>query len=247
VKKILRFLIDSLFPRECLLCEKETEAYLCSSCFKSLKFKEQACLNCQTKTNLGEFCLSCQKKFSYQGVMVAASLKDPKIEKLITLFKYNFIKEIGYYLGLFLFKFFKEKNENNPILKNNSESSRFNPKNSIIIPVPLSRKRMKWRGFNQSEILAKIISEKTQIKISNNLCKIKESENQAKLKLLERKENLKNCFSFINKNIAQKEIKGKKIIIIDDISTSGSTLEEISSLLKKYQALEIWGLVVAHG
>ena len=247
MKRIINFLINSLFPRECLLCEKELGVYLCQKCFKSLKFKEQSCLNCGSKNENGQFCSNCQDNFSYQGVMVATNLNDSKIEKLITNFKYNFVKEIGYYLGLFLFKFFKEKNENNPILKNNSESSRFNPKNSIIIPVPLSRKRMKWRGFNQSEILAKIISEKTQIKISNNLCKIKESENQAKLKLLERKENLKNCFSFINKNIAQKEIKGKKIIIIDDISTSGSTLEEISSLLKKYQALEIWGLVVAHG
>lgn len=247
MKKIIRFLINSLFPRECLLCEKETGEYLCLNCFKSLRFKEPSCLACQTKTDLGEFCPNCRQNFSFQGVMVAGDLRDPKIEKLINLFKYSFIKEIGYYLGLFLFKFFKEKNERNPLLKSSPQNLKFNQENSLLIPVPLSKKRIKWRGFNQSQILAQIISEKTQIKVSNNLSKIRESENQAKLKLLERKENLKDCFSFINKDLAIKEIKGKKIIIVDDISTSGSTLEEISRLLKKYQASEIWGLVVAHG
>jgi len=247
VKKIIRFLIDSLFPRECLLCQKEFGVYLCQKCFKSLKFKEQNCLNCGSKTKNGEFCQNCQSIFSYQGVMVAADFNDNKIEKLITLFKYNFIKEIGYYLGLFLFNFFKEKNENNPILFKRKKEKKFTKQNSLLIPVPLSSKRLRWRGFNQSEILAQIISEKEGIKISKNLIKIRESDNQAKLKLSERKTNLNKCFSFLDEKKAQIEIKGKKIIIVDDISTSGSTLEEISKVIKKYQASEIWGLVLAHG
>lgn len=247
MKRIINFLINSLFPRECLLCEKELGVYLCQKCFKSLKFKEQSCLNCGSKNENGQFCSNCQDNFSYQGVMVATNLNDSKIEKLITNFKYNFVKEIGYYLGLFLFNFFKEKNESNPILIKSKKIKKFTTQNSLLIPVPLSPKRLRWRGFNQSEILAQIISEKEGIKISKNLIKVKESDNQAKLKLSERKKNLKNCFSFLNEEIARAEIKGKIIIIVDDISTSGSTLEEISKVIKKYQALEIWGLVLAHG
>lgn len=178
--------------------------------------------------------------------MVAGDFKDLKLAKLIKLFKYDFIKEIGQNLALFLSNFLREKNEINPILKTKNKQ-KFNSNNSLIIFTPLSKKRQRWRGFNQSQILAEFISKKHKIPIFYGLRKIKITENQANLTLEERKNNLKNCFEFTEKELARKNIKDKKIIIVDDVATSGSTIEEISQEIKKYQPKEIWGLVLAHG
>ena len=244
--RLINFLIDSLFIKKCFLCGKQKNTYLCKTCLKSLRFKEQTCLKCGKNSLNGEFCLKCQTNFTYQGVLVAGDLKNINLKKAINFFKYNFIKEVGYHLGLFLFQFFKEQNESNPIIFKKT-TKKFNSKNSIIIPVPLSKKRQRWRGFNQSLILSQVVSTKEKIEIFDGLIKKRNSRNQAQLSLNERRGNLKDCFSFKNEDEALKALRGKKIIIIDDVTTTGSTLEEISQVVKKKNPKEIWGLVLAHG
>lgn len=246
INKAFLFFLNLLFTKKCLLCQKFEDTYLCQNCFRSLTFKSQSCPNCGLKNKKGEFCQNCKKYFSYQGIMIAGDFNDKKLSKLIKLFKYKFIKEVGLFLGLFLFNFFENTAWVNPILENKNDSD-FNKDNSLIIAAPLSRKRERWRGFNQSQVLAEIISKKSKIPIFNGLKKKKDTKIQSKLKKTERKNNLKDCFEIVNKNESLKIIQGKKIIIIDDVATSGATIEEISKELKKYQPQEIWGLVLAHG
>jgi len=178
--------------------------------------------------------------------MVAGDFNDKKLSKLIKSFKYNLIKEIGQFLGQFLFNFFENNIWINPIFEHETDDG-FNKKNSLIMAIPLSTKRQKWRGFNQSEVLAEIISKKSKIPIFNKLNRKRNTKSQSKLKKIERKTNLENCFEIRDKNNSLKIIQNKKIIIIDDVATSGSTIEELSKEIKKYQPLEIWGLVLAHG
>lgn len=102
----------------------------------------------------------------------------------------------------------------------------------IIIPIPISRKRYKERGYNQSELIVRQLSKKCQIEFKKNvLYKTKNIIAQSKLNKIERENNIKNVYD-INKKIVR-YIKEKNIIILDDIYTTGSTVNECSKLLKK--------------
>ena len=111
-----------------------------------------------------------------------------------------------------------------------------------LIPVPLFKRKLKKRGFNQAEEIAKELSRVLKIPlISDNLIKTKETPPQVNLSEKEREENLKNAFFCKNPAL----IKQKKIFLIDDVYTTGSTMEECAKTLKQSGAKEIWGIVVA--
>lgn len=238
LKKVIKNWLDFLFPKKCLICEKDKE-YLCFKCFKSLKFKEINCPNCGNFSKIGEFCSKCKEYFFLEGVLIAGDFNDKKISSLIKYYKYKFIKELGKYLSSFLFNFIINNIKVNPILTSNKI---LDIENFLIIPVPLSKKRLKWRGFNQSEVLAQSISQKLGLKISLQLKRIKYKKAQAKLNKEKRIKNTKNCFKWTGDNLSK-----QKILIIDDVYTTGSTLNEIAKELKNHQAGEIWGLVIAKG
>jgi len=111
------------------------------------------------------------------------------------------------------------------------------------MPVPLSKKRLKWRGFNQAEIIANILADNFKLEIdAKNLKRIKNTKPQAKLNERERRNNLADCFSWLGD-----KLNGRNIILVDDVATTGSTLNECAKVLKQAGASEVWGLVVANG
>ena len=121
------------------------------------------------------------------------------------------------------------------------------PANMLIIPIPLSKKRLKERGFNQSEILAQEMSyrdrEENFILETSVLYRIRDTGSQALIKDREtRMNNVKGCFAVNNKN----KILGKNIILIDDITTTGATLEEARKVLWDNGAQRVIAFTVAH-
>ena len=116
------------------------------------------------------------------------------------------------------------------------------PPNSIIIPTPLHKKRLLERGFNQSYLLATHISSQFNIPITNNiLYRKKNIQHQANLNKKQRLKNIQNSFAIKNTKI----IKNKSIVLIDDIITTGATLNEQAKLLKQNNARSVWAIVVA--
>ena len=114
----------------------------------------------------------------------------------------------------------------------------------ILIPVPLDKKRLKWRGFNQAEEVGKELYKFFNIPlISDCLIKIKQNLPQIELSGKQREENTKGVFSVKTKEL----INGKKIVLVDDIYTTGSTMEECAKVLKTVGAKEVLGIVVARG
>ena len=112
----------------------------------------------------------------------------------------------------------------------------------IIIPVPISKKRNKQRGYNQSFLIAKELSKQLNIKIVNDcLYKNKNIIEQSKLGKEERKENIQGVYSILN----SEKIKNKKIILVDDIFTTGSTANECCKMLKMADARKIAVLTIA--
>ena len=112
----------------------------------------------------------------------------------------------------------------------------------IIIPVPISKKRKKERGYNQSLLIARKISSKEKIKLVDKvISKVKNNNTQSKLNKEERAENVKNVYKITK----DKEIINKNILLIDDIYTTGATLNECSRMLKQAGAKKIDVLTIA--
>lgn len=166
------------------------------------------------------------------------SYKDKIVKKAIWLLKYKKHKDIGILLGKACSPFFEEKLENWLTFENFEKP--------ILIPIPLSKNKLKERGFNQCEIILEeitknLIPESFEYK-TNILLKTKDTLNQAQTKnKKERLKNLKNCFS-----INEKLIKGRNIVIFDDVITTGATTEEAKRLIQKADAKNIKIISVAH-
>ena len=119
----------------------------------------------------------------------------------------------------------------------------FSGENFVLVPVPLFRKQKRRRGFNQAELIAQELSRFFQIPLeAANLIKIRKTKSQARLNKEQREVNLKNSFALKNPAV----IAGRKIILIDDVITTGATLEECAKALKQAGAKQVWGLAVAY-
>jgi ComF family protein len=111
----------------------------------------------------------------------------------------------------------------------------------VIVYVPTTNKKVRQRGYNQGEVLAREFSKFSQIPVVDAIQKIKETESQVGLTLKERRENLKGSFKVVDK----KAVKDKRVLIIDDVMTTGSTVETIAEKLKSAGAREVIVLTVA--
>jgi len=232
--KIKNLLLDILFPKFCLGCKAEG-IYLCEDCKACLEISENVFCLCETPQRLSftSKCSKCSLK-KLDGLYFALSYRNKIVKKLIHQFKYEpFIKDLSENLADLIITHFKALNK----CEKNFEGK-------ILIPIPLARKKLKNRGFNQAEEIAKKLSEKLKIPvITDCLIKIKENLPQMELSEKERQENIKGVFE-VN---CKEKIQGKKILLVDDVYTTGATMEEAARILKKSGAKEVFGVVVARG
>jgi len=220
-------IFDLFFPKFCVGCQIEG-TWLCDECFQKIVFvSSQVCPQCGRLSLQGRYCTSCRKGKSIRGIICAAHYNGGPTKELIHNLKYNSVTEIVLILGKVMAK----------ALQKNV------PKKDILITfAPLHRRRLAQRGFNQAELLAKNISKTNKIPMKNLLEKKKNTKRQVELKGRERRKNLEGVFAF-----KDGDLKGKTIIIVDDVTTTGATLNECAKVLKKAGAKEVWGLVVARG
>ncbi len=229
-----KFLLDILFPRFCLNCQKEG-SYLCQDCFSLIDiFQRQYCPFCLRPKVVddGRTCASCEKTKKLSGLYCAASYDNFIVKRLVNQFKYEpYIKELAEPLVSLIIAHI-----------NSIDKQDFNE--FVLIPIPLHKKRLRRRGFNQAEEIAKELSRKLNIPVFNNiLIKIKKTPPQVELNKKEREENILGSFIYQSSEL----IKNRKILLVDDVFTTGSTMEECAKVLKKDGAKEIWGAVIARG
>ncbi len=117
--------------------------------------------------------------------------------------------------------------------------------NAIFVPIPLSLKKERRRGYNQADILSRDLGKKLGIPSGSLLKRVKEVPTQVGKTQQERRGNIKGVFAIRPGSL--NTIKNKTIFVIDDIVTSGATLNEAAKILKRQGAREVWGLALAHG
>lgn len=188
---------------------------------------EEICISCFEDGYVG-LCPNCVNKIrksKYGGGIYSYGYYVGPLKDLILAFKYKENYLAGNILG--------------EVLCQTIESNEL--KFDIISYVPLSKVSMKKRGFNQSEILAKKVSEKYNVPISKALIKIKETKEQKTLSKEDRKNNIINVFDVKNNN----DIASKRIILIDDVTTTGVTAYECAKVLTQNGAKDVVILTVA--
>ena len=234
-QRTLKFAMDTVFPIRCVGCG-EYDVYFCDSCLATVKVKKDfECIGCKRPAVEGNTCINCRNDFSVSRLFVAADYNNKLIEKALKLVKYGFIKDLSEQLTA-IAKIYTD----NLFSQDNFNVFAGSP---LLIPVPLHKKRLNWRGFNQSEIFAEKIAAKHGLELGLNiLVRTKSRTPQADIKNREsRIINIAGSFKCLN------ELQGRNVILIDDICTTGATLNECAKALAEKGAGTISALVVARG
>lgn len=239
ISRLKNLILDTLFPIACFSCGKSGEL-LCKNCFTKIILKtEQVCPLCEKRiTPDGRVCFGCQGHSMLDALLTATTYGNEIIPPVVHNFKYRFMEGLHIPLGKILVKAFTNSQLSLP---------------GLIIPVPLHRRRLRYRGFNQAELLAQYLGANLtpgfSIPIDNNLIvRQRYTSPQMKIKNYhQRKKNLENAF-VINKDFKSKVsqlLEGKSLLLVDDIATTGATLFECAKVLKSAGAREVFAIVIA--
>jgi len=225
ITKLKKDILDLIFPPRCLNCNRLGQ-FVCNDCLgKIIKIKNQGCPICHKKTEGGRLCRSCRSKNKLTGVIAYGYFHDPILKKIIHQYKYEGISAAGEEIASLLVEVVK------------ANGIRFD----VIAYAPVSRRRFNERGYNQAEILAKHLSKYFGKPFFREISKIKHTPTQVGLKRKDRIHNLEGTIVVKNGEV----LKGKRIIIIDDVLTTGATLNECARALRQAGARQVWGVVLA--
>lgn len=236
IKIVKQEILNMLFPAVCGICGKIDENWICEKCYRRLnKFKVVKSINNIEIANIqkNKELIECIEDLSFKN--------ENYYDELLYIFKYKSIVRDLILQYKFNNKAYISNLFSTIILKDKfcCEKIRFY---DIMIPVPMFEKKKKQRGYNQTELIAEKICKELNIALEkNNLIKIRNTKVQSTLAGSERKENIKNAFYVNNKE----KLRDKRIIVFDDIFTTGETVKEISRVLRESGAKEILILVLA--
>ena len=212
---------------KCIGCGKEDgKELLCAKCLGEIKINQTLfCGKCRAR--LAENKKICHKDFPYTLGM-ATDYDERQVSELISGFKFKFWEEAAKPLGKILIEYSK----NLPLKW----------KESLVVPIPLSRQRGRERGFNQSEIIAKTLADYFGAQFdSNNLERVRNAKPQSEMNFHKRLENVRGVFTVREGFL----FSGQKIILVDDVVTSGATFFEAATVLKETGAKSIVAIAVA--
>lgn len=231
-KKILSKLLDLFFPKRCTICDKiiSNPRGICLSCEKNVR------------TIRGAVCMKCGKKLGDENVYCYDCMRrNHNFERNFSVFEYPIIRESLYrfkYLGRAEYAAYYARQAYFIHGKRLEELHA-----DAIVPVPLHKARQRRRGYNQAAEVAKELAELIHVPVEEGLIKrVKSTKALKTLDVCERQNNLKKAFL-----IMQNDVKLKTIIVVDDIYTTGATLDAIARVCKQAGVENIYSLTVAVG
>ena len=217
-----------MFPADftCDICGRETfGTNICDGCAKTLIYNDkEMCPVCGRKTVRSEFCIECKDKPPVYEMAASAFVYEGGAAYLIKKFKggAGYLKD---YLADNILKAIKDF-----------------PEYDCTVCVPMTLRAKLRRGFNQSELLAKAVSERVgKPYIKGAVVKCKNTGEQKALTRKERSKNLAGCFRVVKRD----EVKGKRVLVVDDILTTGATADEMAKVLLKAGAKAVYLATVA--
>ena len=220
-------LLDLFYPPRCIHCNKP-EGWLCQACLQNIPFiSPPICEQCGTPLDLSFPCQECAHHplQHIDGVRVGAFFEDNPIREAIHALKYRDQKVLALVLSEILSDTYR----------------RYHLTVDVVVPVPLHRSRIKTRGYNQSELLARHLAMRLDLPVNMvTLRRTRKTESQMSLGADERQRNVADAFA-----CCDKQLENRRILLIDDVCTTGSTLDACASALKASGAASVWGLTLA--
>lgn len=227
--------LDLFFPPQCCGCGK-MGMILCVLCADALMRIPPQCFVCHAwvpalnNSPPGRTCKQCRPHSAVYAFLSPFSYQQHAMRELVHGLKYRRNREVA---SLFA-----------DMLASHLEAMRVTfPEDAVLIPVPLHKTRERARGFNQSFLIARALGEKLDIEVRRDvLIKTKQTVPQMELLREERLKNIADTFVILDPVL----VRGKTVVLTDDVKTTGATLEEAARALKKTGAKQIWAITAAH-
>lgn len=233
-RRVKDIILQLLFPRRCPVCDGIVRPFgekICLECLSKLKpVTPPWCMRCGKKlTEEREFCSDCQRR-KHKYTRARTLYEYTKAAPSIYRFKYNGRQEYGEYfgeeMGRYLGDFVRQIHPD------------------VLIPVPLHRKKLRKRGYNQAAVLARSLGRELNLPVDEKLIKrVKNTAPMKRLNPVERQNNLKKAFIMGRNDVKLYD----RVILVDDIYTTGTTLDEIAALLKEHGVSEVYCVTLACG
>ena len=233
MKKIIRIFLNILYPRHCPVCHgilKDQESLVCPECENGInRVGSHYCLKCGKPVKAQEeYCAACRGHKRAFDRNRSVFLYDGKLRQSLVRYKYYGAREYGDFYAESVCRFIGD------------EIRRWDP--DVLIPIPLTAAKQRMRGFNQAGYMAERIGTKLEIPVSHDLLKkIHETRSQKKLNAAQRKQNLRNAFC------VKEDLHGYTVLVIDDVYTTGSTMEAAALCLKAAGAEKVYCITLCTG
>lgn len=237
IKSYVTSFLELIYPEKntCFICEtcneKIADVYICPDCEKKLKkIQPPVCSKCSKPINYRssiDLCSECCDTKRYFTMSKSPYAYEGIIQKAIHRYKYHNKPYFYKFFGSLIINFMEEINYTNF---------------DLIVSVPLHPSKMRKRGYNQSELIAKYLASKLSIPYADVLKRTKKTSPQSGQSKSQRRRNIKDAFEI--KSPAEKVINSS-ILLVDDIYTTGSTVDECSKVLVNYGAANVYVITIA--
>lgn len=240
--RLVREFLEFLFPISCVGCgrveEQRTAAsdgarWFCAPCRADYQAGRGTCLVCTTRSPTGRTCYDCRPSTPLDGLVAVGSYRDAPLQDAVKRFKFSGIRALAEPLGDLL-------------ARRITAAGLIGGPSTILVPLPLHRRRERQRGYNQARLLAERIGAQLDLPIVDALVRSRAAAPQTSIlgRGRARHENVAKAFA-LGPGISLPA--GTRVIIVDDVATTGSTLTAAASTLRSLQPTELWAAVVTRG
>ncbi len=236
--RIFLWLVSLVFPYRCLGCREFLEhGYICQPCLQSVPVRYRLeCIGCRQTSPGGLTCDDCKKENPLNRVFIVADYRDPVVARAIRAMKYKFLQELAEPLAQLASTYIQNQVGTHKIS--------FPGENFVVIPIPMHQRRQNWRGFNQAVLMADLVAARYRLERSDTLVRVSHRATQAGISdRSTRMQNIKHAYTCPLPD----SVQGRNVLLIDDVCTTGATLNECARVLKSVGARTVSALVIARG